>query len=158
MVVTQTPRTKILAPDEAPALRVAVLRIYRALRIRAGHKLTPSQGSALARIEHARSVRIGVLAQLEGISPASMSKIVDSLEEDGYVARVPDPLDGRASVVQLSPGGREMIFAIRSANTEALEVALSTLSESERSLLRRSLPVLEKVAEALQLREVDLSS
>jgi DNA-binding MarR family transcriptional regulator len=83
-----------------------------------------------------------------------MSKIVDCLVDDGYVARVPDPLDGRASVVQLTTGGREMIHAIRTASTEALEVALEALSESEQSILRRSLPVLEKVAEALQFREV----
>jgi hypothetical protein len=47
-----------------------------------------------------------------------------------------------------------MIHAIRTASTEALEVALEALSESEQSILRRSLPVLEKVAEALQFREV----
>ncbi|HEY1222201.1 MAG TPA: MarR family transcriptional regulator [Acidimicrobiales bacterium] len=138
----------------AAALRVAVLRIYRALRIRADHHVTPSQGSALARIEQSEPVRIGVLANLEGISAASMSKIVDCLVDDGYVARVADPLDGRASVVQLTTGGREMIHAIRTASTEALEAALASLSESERSLLRRSLPVLEKVAEALQVRDV----
>lgn len=140
--------------SSAGALRVAVLRIYRALRIRANHHVTPSQGSALARIEKSESVRLGVLAQLEGISAASMSKIVDSLVVSGYVERTPDPLDGRASVVRLTSGGREMIHAIRAANTEALEVALGTLSENERSLLRRSLPVLEKVAEALQDRDV----
>ena len=82
-----------------------------------------------------------------------MSKIVDSLEDDGFVTRVPDPLDGRASMIQLSAGGREMIHTIRIANTEALEVALTTLSEEERSLLRESLPVLEKVAESLQLHD-----
>jgi DNA-binding MarR family transcriptional regulator len=97
---------------------------------------------------------MGVLANLEGISAASMSKIVDSLVDDGYVARVSDPLDGRASVVQLTTGGRQIIHAIRTASTEALETALASLSESEQSLLRRSLPVLEKVAEVLQVREV----
>jgi DNA-binding MarR family transcriptional regulator len=83
-----------------------------------------------------------------------MSKIVDCLVDDGYVARVSDPLDGRASVVQLTSGGREIIHAIRTASTEALETALQSLTEAERSLLSRSLPVLEKVAESLQVRDV----
>jgi DNA-binding MarR family transcriptional regulator len=143
-----------LTESPAGALRVAVLRIYRALRIRTNHHVTPSQGSALARIEQAESVRLGQLALLEGISAASMSKIVDSLEDDGFVTRVPDPLDGRASMIQLSAVGRDMIHTIRVANTEALEVALTTLSDDERRLLRESLPVLEKVAASLQLREV----
>ena len=156
MAILETQKRKGSAPrsSSATALRVAVLRIYRALRIRADHQVTPSQGSALARIEQSEPVRIGILAHLEGISAASMSKIVDCLVDDGYVARVPDPLDGRASGVQLTTGGREMIHAIRTASTEALEVALEALSESEQSILRRSLPVLEKVAEALQFREV----
>ncbi|MFZ1062878.1 MAG: MarR family transcriptional regulator [Acidimicrobiales bacterium] len=152
--MSKTPNTlSASTASSAAALRVAVLRIYRALRTRAEHHLTPSQGSALKRIEQSEPVRIGVLAHLEGISAASMSKIVDSLVEDRYVERVADPLDGRASVVQLTTEGREIIHAIRTANTEALESALESLSESERSILRRSLPVLEKVAEALQLRE-----
>jgi len=156
VAAVQTNKTRNSGPEQSSAssLRVAVLRIYRALRIRSQHQVTPSQGSALARIEQSEPVRIGVLANLEGISAASMSKIVDSLVDDSYVERVSDPLDGRASVVQLTNEGREIIYAIRTANTEALEAALASLSESERSLLRRSLPVLEKVAEALQVREV----
>ncbi len=156
VATTVTNKSSLSGPPEssATALRVAVLRIYRALRIRAEYHVTPSQGSALARIEQSEPVRMGVLANLEGISAASMSKIVDSLVDDGYVARVADPLDGRASVVQLTTGGREIIHAIRTASTEALETALASLSESEKSLLRRSLPVLEKVAEVLQVREV----
>jgi DNA-binding MarR family transcriptional regulator len=153
-IVTKTSNTtSATEPSSAAALRVAVLRIYRALKIRAEHHITPSQGSALARIEKSEPVRIGVLANLEGISAASMSKIIDCLVEDSYVERVADPHDGRASVVQLTSAGREIIHAIRTANTEALETALESLSETERSLLRRSLPVLEKVAEALQVRD-----
>jgi DNA-binding MarR family transcriptional regulator len=156
MATVATKKSKIPGSEQysAGALRVAVLRIYRALRIRAEHHVTPSQGSALARIEQSEPVRIGVLANLEGISAASMSKIVDCLVDDGYVARVSDPLDGRASVVQLTSGGREIIHAIRTASTEALETALQSLTEAERSLLSRSLPVLEKVAESLQVRDV----
>ncbi len=152
MTQTETASTEFVPTDlsSAAALRVAVLRIYRALRIHANQNITPSQASALARIEQAELVRLGVLAQLEGISPASMSKIVDGLEEMGFVARIPDPHDGRASVIQISASGHEKLYAIRTASTEVLEVALSTLSDSERSLLRRSLPVLERVSEILQ--------
>jgi DNA-binding MarR family transcriptional regulator len=139
------------APLFSPAssLRVAVLRIYRALRLHTQHQITPSQASALARIEQEQPLRLGTLAQLEGISPASTSKIVDSLEVDGFVARIPDPLDGRASMVILSEGGVEMIGAIRAASTQALERALSSLSAAEVSVLDNSLPVLEKIADAL---------
>jgi DNA-binding MarR family transcriptional regulator len=136
----------------AAALRLAVVRIYRTLRIHADRNITASQGSALARIEKEGTVRVGVLAQLEGITPASMSKIVDSLENRNLIERIPDSLDGRASVIQMSDGGRELFFEIRSASTEMLEGAISSLSDDERGLLRQSLPVLEKISETLQVK------
>ena len=66
-----------------------------------------------------------------------MSKIVDSLEDDGFVTRVPDPLDGRASMIQLSAVGRDMIHTIRVANTEALEVALDDAQRGRTSVVAR---------------------
>jgi DNA-binding MarR family transcriptional regulator len=149
---TKNERTETSDYAHAAALRLAVVRIYRALRIHADRKITPSQVSALARIEREGTVRVGVLAQLEGISPASMSKIVDSLEQLELVDRVPDSLDGRASVIQLSTGGLEFFFEIRSASTEALEVVISSLSDDERLLLEQSLPILEKISETLQVK------
>lgn len=138
----------------AVGLRVAVVRIYRALRLTAEKNLTPSQTSAMARIEQTEPVRLGVLAQLESVSPASMSKIVDSLEALRLLDRVPDPLDGRVSMVKISPTGRQLIQAYRAASTEAIERAIETLSDEERRLLERSVPVLEKLSEVLHVRPV----
>lgn len=141
--------------ESSPAngLRVAVARIYRALRSTSDHKVTPSQSSALARIENSEPVRIGILAQLEGITPASMSKIVDSLVDLDLVVREPDALDGRVSLLRIAPTGRQMIYELRSKSTRALENALSTLSHHERAVINESLPVLERLAEALQALE-----
>jgi DNA-binding MarR family transcriptional regulator len=89
----------------AVALRVAVARIHRALRAQAQRQVTASQSSALARIEQDGPVRLGVLAQLEGVSAATMSKVVDGLEEHGLIERIADEADGRASLVRLSRDG-----------------------------------------------------
>jgi DNA-binding MarR family transcriptional regulator len=143
------------SPESSPAvsLRVAVARIYRALRNSSDYNITPSQASALARIEQSEPVRIGVLANLEGITPASMSKIIDSMSDQDFIVREPDPLDGRVSMVRIAPSGREMIHEIRSKSTRALEDALSSLSAREQSIIHSSLPVLEKLAEVLQTRQ-----
>lgn len=113
--------------------------------------ITPSQGSALARIEQCEPVRLGVLAQLEGVSAASMSRIVESLEAQGIVVRIPDPLDGRVSMVKISATGMELISAYRAASTRAIETALSTLSRDEQSSLHEALPILEKLSQILQV-------
>jgi DNA-binding MarR family transcriptional regulator len=145
-----------LTPQEtspAVSLRVAVTRIYRALRMSAENNVTPSQASALARIEQTEPVRLGVLAHLEGVSAASMSKVVESLEAQDLLVRVPDPLDGRVSMVQISPTGRKMIQELRSASTRAIEGALDSMSADEQLLINASLPVLEKLSEILQARQ-----
>ena len=69
--------------ETAVALRVAVARIHRALRARAERQVTASQSSALARIEQLGPVRLGILAHHEGVTPATMSKVADGLEERG---------------------------------------------------------------------------
>ena len=136
--------------DVAVDLRVAIARIYRSLRASADHRVTPSQSSALARIGQAGPLRLGALAQLEGIAPATMSKVVDSLEVQGLVERTPDVADGRASLVTLSADGTSLLDHLRSSSTAALDRALITLDVDELDLLRQTLPVLEKVSSHLQ--------
>ena len=138
----------------AAALRVTIARIYRALRLSATSGITPSQGSVLFRIEQSEPVRMGVLAHHERITPATLSKVVDSLESLGLVERVPDPLDGRVTLVRLSAAGRRLIEAQRDASTLALEQALAQLSSADRDALLHSMSALERLSEIL-LRSTD---
>src|ERR1019366_8593968 len=108
----------------AVGLRVAVARIYRSLRARSDHQLTPSSTSALARVAHEGPIRLGVLAQLEGIAPATMSKVVDNLQAQRLLVRVPDALDGRASLIELSDEGAALLHQLRSTSTRAIDQAL----------------------------------
>ncbi|MHB1087622.1 MAG: MarR family winged helix-turn-helix transcriptional regulator [Acidimicrobiales bacterium] len=151
-------KANVRAPQEsgpANSLRVSVARIYRALRVNADWSITPSQGSALARIEQCEPVRLGVLAHLEGVSAASMSRIVESLEAQGIVVRSADPLDGRASMVKISAKGIKLIREYRAASTRAIESALATLSDDEQQSLRESLPILEKLSQILQVGAIN---
>ncbi|HEY5303173.1 MAG TPA: MarR family transcriptional regulator [Acidimicrobiales bacterium] len=133
----------------ALTLRVALARIYRAMRLSATTEITPSQVSVLFRIEQSGPMRMGVLAHLERITPASLSKVVDSLETLALVEREPDPLDGRVTLLKVSDAGRDLISERRAESTLALEVALTKLTTSERAIVHRSLPALEKLAEIL---------
>ncbi len=51
-------------------------------------------------------VRLTALARKAGITKQSMSALVDHLEAGGYVERVADPDDARASRVRLTARGR----------------------------------------------------
>jgi DNA-binding MarR family transcriptional regulator len=93
---------------------------------------------------------MGALAKAEGTSPATVCRLIDSLAEDGLIERVPDPLDGRASLVQASPEGASLLRAVRAQGTAALRSALDDLSVGERSLIRQALPALQALTDRLQ--------
>ncbi len=133
----------------ATGLRVTLARIYRALRINATSTITPSQSSVLFRIEQSEPVRMGVLAHLERITPATLTKVVDSLEALELIEREADPLDGRVSLISVSAKGNELIAQQRAANTEALESALVRLTPADREILLAATPALERLAEIM---------
>lgn len=147
-------RTNLSTPvtyekSDIAVLRVTIARIYRALRHSASSGITASQISVLFRIEQNEPVRMGVLAQLERITPASLSKVVDSLESLQLVEREPDPLDGRVTLLAVARAGRDLIDRQRSASTRALEAALTEMDQRQRELLLESLPALQGLAEVL---------
>jgi len=145
----QTSRESSSNVSTAVGLRVAVARIYRSLRSRSDHQLTPSGTSALARVANEGPLRLGALAQLEGIAPATMSKVVDHLAAQGLLVRVPDALDGRASLIELSKKGVALLHEIRSTSTFAIDQALASLSIEERATLDLAVPILEKLSDLL---------
>ena len=141
------------AVEEATGLGVAIVRIQRQLRARAGSDMTPSQSSALARIEQDGPLRLGALADLEGTTAATMSRVIDSLSDRSLIERVPDPLDGRASLVRLRPEGGELLHRLRARYTEALRSALSELTPAEQKVIHDTIPVMARLSELLQASE-----
>ncbi len=136
--------------EEAAELRVTLVRLQRQLRARSDTFLTPSQASVLARVEQSGPLRMGALAEAEGTSPATVCRLIDSLAQDGLIERVPDPLDGRASLVQASPEGASLLTAVRAQGTAALRSALDDLSIEEQSVIRNALPALQALTDRLQ--------
>jgi DNA-binding MarR family transcriptional regulator len=149
MAQVNPPLMTIDEKSAAAALRVTIVRIYRALRLSTTAGITPSQVSVLFRVEQSEPVRMGVLAHFERITPATLSKVIDSLEALELVEREPDPLDGRVTLIRVSRTGRLLIETQRDATTHALEVALAKMDRAQRELLLESLPALEGLAEIL---------
>lgn len=136
--------------EEAAELRVVLVRLQRQLRARSDNYLTPSQSSVLARVEQCGPLRMGALAEAEGTSPATVSRHVDSLIQEGLIERVSDPVDGRASLVRASPEGASLLGELRACGTAALRNALDGLSPGERAMIRQALPALQALTERLQ--------
>src|SRR5215207_7693488 len=64
---------------------------------------------------HPGGLRATELAAHSRITKQSMGYLVEHLEARGYIERAPDPVDGRAKVVRLTPRGWEATQVIRDA-------------------------------------------
>lgn len=78
----------------------------------------------------------GALAIRERVRPPSMTRVIASLADMGFVDRAPHPIDGRQVLVSVSESGAELVKAARRARQEWLAERLATLNRSERDILR----------------------
>ena len=76
--------------------------------------ITPAQARIAARISLDGS-RVSALAEQARVTKQTAAFLVEQLEKAGYVERVPDPTDGRARLVRLTPRARPLAEA---ADTE----------------------------------------
>jgi DNA-binding MarR family transcriptional regulator len=129
--------------EAAARLRVAVARLARQLRQDSPGGLSPSQWSALAMVEEKQSLRIGDLAEREGVSAPTATRLVASLEEAGLLARTTDPADRRTAYVALTDAGREKIEWARGVRTASLVQRISAMPEADVRRLLELLPLLE---------------
>jgi DNA-binding MarR family transcriptional regulator len=97
------------------ALRLAAKQIHDHMeRFAESHGLSDSRLRVLTRLYHSPSRRLplGVLAEGLNVTPRTMTDIVDVLERDGLVRRVPDPADRRSVLALISDAGLERINAM----------------------------------------------
>jgi DNA-binding MarR family transcriptional regulator len=75
------------------------------------------------------------LADAAGVTRATMTGLVDTLERDGLVRRVPDKEDRRMMSVILTPKARQFLSDMLPGHFQLMAALTSTLSESERQTL-----------------------
>ncbi|MGA8206879.1 MAG: MarR family winged helix-turn-helix transcriptional regulator [Candidatus Dormiibacterota bacterium] len=121
--------------DEADRLNEAIRAIgmrHRELAIAAlaplgihpGHKLL------LLELEQAGPRTQAELAAASGYEPPSITMSVRQLEAAGFVIRRPSLTDGRATIVELSQQGRELLPKLKAAWIEVAEKTVAGLSAS----------------------------
>ena len=80
----------------------------------------------------------GALAVRERVRPPSMTRVIASLAELGFVARKAHPADGRQVLVSVSDAGIHLIEAERRASQEWLRERLSELDPAARATLMKA--------------------
>lgn len=79
------------------------------------------------------------LAEAMGATRGTVTKLADRLIEKGLVVRIPDPGDGRAQILSLTPTGRALVPKLAAAADRNDGECFGHLSEEERAHLVRIL-------------------
>lgn len=79
------------------------------------------------------------LAERAGVSRATMTGLIDTLERDAMVVRKPDPSDRRMLSVELTPRAVALLEEIMPDHFRRINDLMSPLSETERRTLVRLL-------------------
>jgi len=105
--------------------------------------INPSQFRALRVLNHHGAIRLSDLSGRLHIAPRSATEVVDALESRGLVERRPDPSDRRATLVELTAHGTDVLGAIRTARGTEAERVFDRLTPADRDHLARILRQLQ---------------
>ena len=136
--------------DIAGRLRLGATRLARLLRQQADSGLTPTQLATLATIARSGPLPIGTLAEVEQVSPPTATKVVDKLEDAGYVRRERHADDRRVALVAITAGGQDVLTDIRARRTAWLATRVAELSPTDVAALADALDVIERLTAAPQ--------
>ena len=112
--------------------------------------LTRAQWSVLANLARNEGINQAGLADIMELQPITLVRLLDRLEEAGWVARRPDPADRRARVLSLTEKARPILEQMRALAAETRETALQGFSLETRE---RLIDALAQVRANLSLRE-----
>jgi DNA-binding MarR family transcriptional regulator len=107
--------------------------------------LTRARLSALALLVLGGPRRLGELASAERVRPPTMSRLVDAMEADGWVMRVPDPADGRSVIVRATAAGEAHLELARARQLAPLAESIADLKAPDRRTLEAGADVLERL-------------
>lgn len=105
--------------------------------------MTPERLSALSVIEKRGPISVTALADNEMVRPATMSRMITALVEEGLVKRSDDKNDGRGVLISVTPKGRR-------AYQRAQEQRLSRFAEILESLTDEQVSAMRNLSEALE--------
>lgn len=131
-----------------------IARLRRALRRGArvadpGNPLAVAQLELLGALAEHPGARPGQLARQLHMRPNTVTTIVNALAARGMVSRVAAEDDRRAVKLTVTDAGRQAVLEWQTINAAVLNLALSTLSSSQRRTLAAAVPALDALARAI---------
>lgn len=140
----------------APLLQDAARRLWTRFETRtAAHGLSAAQWRLLGQLLREGPSTQTALAALLGVEPISVSRLLDRMEQGGWLHREAHPDDRRARIVVASEKARSIAPDAKRIVEVIYDEALAGLSDSERRTFHSALL---KITDNLKASEPDLTA
>jgi DNA-binding MarR family transcriptional regulator len=90
-----------------------------------------ARGRVLWALKASGPVLMRALSESLGVSPRTVTGLVDSLEADGWVTRTPHPADRRATIISLTPASEETLARLTDSYRALAHDLLGDVPEDE---------------------------
>jgi DNA-binding MarR family transcriptional regulator len=122
------------------ALRIASKGLHLSMeRFAEKHGLSEGRMGLMIRLRRHGETNLSDLAEGLAVSPRNVTGLVDGLERDGYVERIPDPADRRSVRARLTPNGSQKIEALWDQAMAQQTPVLDGFTQEDMALLRHLL-------------------
>ncbi|WP_062202768.1 MarR family winged helix-turn-helix transcriptional regulator [Demequina salsinemoris] len=120
-------------------------RVTRIAGTATGSIVPSSHRTLLALLARDGDHRVGEIAVQLRLAQPAVTQAVHALEGEGLVVRSPDPEDGRATRISLTPAGRASVDSWRRDLSDALSPMLGELSDDDWAALARTVAILASI-------------
>jgi DNA-binding MarR family transcriptional regulator len=145
-----SPRSNDLTSEIASLLHERFSRLSRQLRhMELPLGMTPERLSALAAIHSFGPISVTALADREMVRPATMSRMVSALVDEGLARRQEDKSDGRGVLVAVTAKGRRAYQKAHQQRLQQLTEALRSFPPEQLAAMRELVSALERLTRVL---------
>lgn len=145
--------TNVLESDQeeiAASLYLSINKLTQRLRhITLPRGFTPERLRTLATINAHGPISVTGLAAMERVRPATVSRMIASLEGEGLIRRREVKHDKRSVLISTTPKGRQMYFRANQEYMKRIRSAIGGLDAEEVELVRSLAALLEQLSVAL---------
>lgn len=136
---TESVADELLEALDTLARRTNLPRVYQHLIAASGSSHDRSCYWLAIALANFDGLRPSDLSELQGTDLSTVSRQIQASERAGLVERAPDPADARATLIRLTPRGREVLRQIRTTQRAEILAAVSGWSEEDQRAFARLL-------------------
>jgi MarR family transcriptional regulator for hemolysin len=148
-VSATVPQAHNIAPGPEREFPIVVNDVARMLRIYVDSKaaefgITQAQSAVLVRLDQFEGLKQSKLAELLGLRPISLTRLLNRLCDKGLIERRPDPSDRRAKRLFLTPAARPLLESLDYLDEEIMTTALTALERESIEEMAAQLAIVKK--------------